>query len=352
MIKFHNALLVLACGLAIGISVSALGPSAAHAEDGAVVQRLTGSGGLSAAAAKRLIAKVSQRMAKSADTLASANDPLRVALSNTLFHVPVPPDTMSAAKMRLKLYAGLNEAALEALFAPKGGAIASCVRATAATQPECEALVAAAGRVSVAEAKSSSGGPGLAVAVVAPTRAQPAAAPAAGGGSHFGRYDSGFAKPAPAPAYVAAAPVQRAQPATFQPVQRAQPAAFHSAPARGAQPAVSAKEAYRLQREAYLARQKEQFEERKQKLAAAGAPAESSPAPATAAPTAPVAAKPTAVAAKGVSAPAKAAPVAAVDEAPAEAPAAAAAPAAKSDKPTLDGDFLDGLLADPLGGKK
>jgi hypothetical protein len=87
------------------------------------------------------------------------NDPLRAALSQALLGSPVPPDQIAAAKVRLKLYAGLNEFALEAIFAPKPGAIAACVRDVGVSQSECESLVAAAGKTSVSQARQAAGGP-------------------------------------------------------------------------------------------------------------------------------------------------------------------------------------------------
>jgi hypothetical protein len=150
---------------------------------------------------------------------------------------------------------------------------------------------------------------------------------------------------APRPQPVAAAP--------------AAPAYVAPAPTVSPQDAAARKDAYKAQREAYLARQKAQFEERRAKSAGLDAPPPDAPPPAAA----PVAAA--APAAKSVASAAKQ-------------PVAAAAPAAKepeSDNPLesdmraavgesgskpapagagkagLDGDFLDGLLDDPLGGK-
>jgi hypothetical protein len=303
-------------------------PRGASADDSAVTQRLQSHGGLAGPAAKRLQSKVSQRLQKAADTLASATDPVRVAMSQALYRAAVPPDNMAAAKLRLKLYAGLNEANLDALFLPKPGAISACVRSFGATQGECEALVAAAGRQSVADARSAAGGPPVVMAGAVPP---PAAAPApAPGGGRFGSYNSGFAGRA-----------------TFAATPAAQPATTRfggAAPAPAAQPAVSQKQAYQAQREAYLARQRQQQEERKSKLNALNA---SAPAPDVARPAsepAPVAAAKPAPSAKG-----KAAPVAAA-EAPAE-EAPVEEPVAANSGPALDGDFLNGLLADPLGGK-
>lgn len=329
MKRARRALLVAVC--------STLFAAQALAEDAEVTQRLQSHGGLSGAAAKRLSTKVAQRMMKSADTLAPPSDPLRVAMSQALFHAAVPPDNMAAAKMRLKLYVGLNASTLETLFLPKPGAIASCVRAIGATQPECEALVAAAGRQSVVDARTAAGGPAVAAPVVM-ARTAPAAAPPAAGGGHFGKFKSGFQGAAPAPAYAAAAPVAR--PATTQFGAARAPARATAAPS-----GMSRKEAYQAQRDAYLARQKAIHDERKQKLDAVSAGEADAPAPAAVASAAPAKAAPAAKTKPGAAtAPAEAA---AAEEAPAE----AAPPEVAKNGPALEGDFLDGLLADPLGKK-
>ncbi len=263
MFGSHNGLLVASCFFLLALSALSL---PARAQDAAVVQRLQTHGGLSAAVATKLVTKLSKQMAKSADALVQQSDPLRIAASQALFHTPVPPDTMAAAKMRLRLYAGLNEWALGALFTAKPGAFAACTRDTGATQAECEALVAAAGNTSVAEVRNLAGGPPMAaVAVATVPRAQSGfgAAPAAGG-SHFGHFSAAsngsaastphaVVAPAAAPTYAAAS-------------------AKHfggTAPGSGPHPVhtqqqagLSQKEAYRLQREAYMARQKTVFEER------------------------------------------------------------------------------------------
>ena len=59
---------------------------------------------------------------------------------------------MTAAKIRLRLYAGLNEWALENLFAPRPGAIANCQASSGCAASDCEALLAAAGRMGPAQA--------------------------------------------------------------------------------------------------------------------------------------------------------------------------------------------------------
>jgi hypothetical protein len=360
----------------------------ARAEDDSVVRRLSSNGGLSSSAAKKLISKVNVRMAKAADATAASNDPMRAAVSLALFQVPTPPNSMAAAKVRLRLYAGLNEWALESIFAPQPGVIAGCVREVGASQSECEALVAAAAKSSVAQIRSVAGG---AAAPVAAAPAYGGAAPAANGGGRFGRFSSGYqAAPAAAPSY-APAPVYGPAPAYGYPQQqyarpmppqqqygyqqqyaRPMPQQQYAPPQQYARPVVaptpvaapmiapqdaqSRKDAYRAQREAYLARQKAQFEDKKQKVSAmhqqdaAEAPPRNgveTPAPAqpAAAPMSRPMSKPTATA-SAAKAPSKAA-LAEDDDAPSE-PVAAKSNA----KPALDSDFLDGLLDDPLANKK
>jgi hypothetical protein len=390
MVLVRNVVLAISCVVAIA--------GTAFAEDGEVVSRLSSHGNLSSTAAKKLVSKVNMRMAKSADATANAADPMRAAVSLALFKSPTPPNSMAAAKVRLRLYAGLNEWALEAIFAPQPGVIAGCVREIGASQSECEALVAAAAQSSVASIRRTAGG-----AAPAPTgyAARPAApmAPAAGGGNggRFGRFDSGYRGAAPQPVAPRAAPPQHygyAQPQQprFAPVQQqgyqrqgyqpqgypqqgyqqrpmpqraaAAPVSYQrpvapayrpaapAAPAVSPQEAQSRKDAYKAQREAYLARQKAAFEERRQKSGAvlASDAAEAPPRDGED----PVAAAAAAVAAAPKSS--KPAPKAAepdpedVLSAPSEEPAAEVA--SKGGKAGLDSDFLDGLLADPMGGSK
>jgi hypothetical protein len=370
----------------------------ARADDENVVSRLSSNGGLSSSAAKKLVGKVNVRMAKAADATSGANDPMRAAVSLALFQAATPPNSMAAAKVRLRLYAGLNEWALEAIFAPQPGVIAGCVREVGASQSECEALVAAAAKSSVAQIRSAAGG--AAPMAAGPAPAYGGAAPAADGG-RFGRFNSGFqtapaaaqyarpmpqqqygyqqqqyarpmpqqqygyqqqqqyARPMPQQQYGYPQQQQYARPMPQQGYQ--QPAPQYARPAVAVAPppppapvvspqdAQARKQAYQAQREAYIARQKAQFEEKKQKMSAmhqadaSEAPPRNgveTPAASAAAPMA--MAKPAA----GTKAPAKAA--AADDDAPSEPVAAKAG----GGKPALDNDFLDGLLDDPLAAKK
>jgi hypothetical protein len=376
--------------------VTAMAGTARAADDENVVSRLSSNGGLSSSAAKKLVSKVNVRMAKAADATAGANDPMRAAVSLALFQSPTPPNSMAAAKVRLRLYAGLNEWALEAIFAPQPGVIAGCVREVGASQSECEALVAAAAKSSVAQIRSIAGG------AAAPVAAAPAqqyggggygAAPAANSGSRFGRFNSGYQQaPAAAPRYGAAPgygyPQQQYRPAPQQygypqqqyrpvpqqrygypqqqyqrpvPQQQYAPAPQYARPVQQAAPpppaapmmsqadAQARKEAYKAQREAYLARQKQQFEDKKQKVSAvheadrAEAPPRNGVETPAAAPQQAMAAAPSKPASSAK--PSKGASD--LDDAPSE-PVAAKS----SSKPALDNDFLDGLLDDPLANKK
>jgi hypothetical protein len=378
--------------------------STARADDENVVGRLSSNGGLSTSAAKKLVGKVNVRMAKAADATSAANDPMRAAVSLALFQAATPPNSMAAAKVRLRLYAGLNEWALEAIFAPQPGVIAGCVREVGASQSECEALVAAAAKSSVAQIRSVAGGAApMAAAGPGAAPAYGGAAPAANGGGRFGRFSSGFqgAGPAPQQQYARPAPQQQygypqqqqyrpvpqqqygyqqqqyARPAPqqqqygYQQQQYARPAAPQQAyqqpaqqyarPAPVAAPPMAApvsaaeaqnrKQAYQAQREAYLARQKAQFEDKKQKMSAMhqADASEAPPRNGVETPAAPAAAAaPMAIAKPAGKAPAKPAAAPADDDAPSEPVAAKAS----GTKPALDNDFLDGLLDDPLAAKK
>ena len=427
---------MVACALGLFAS------SMASAQDDAVVGRLTRYGKLSAGQAGRLSRGISKQMARSAGMANQPNDPLRVAVSRALFGQTAPADRMGEANVRLRLYAGLNEWALESLFPPRPGVVSSCQRDFGASRGDCEALVAAAGRIALSDAQQLAGGDASAYAGAAPMpgaqtngfAAQPNrfrqynSGATAGGYATAGygqqqppRFGGGGAAPAygqqpsrfggggaaAAPAYgqqpsrfgggAAAAPAYGQRPApggyaapaaggfgqrpaaggyaapaaTFRPAPAygaQQPARFGAAPAQPrplvapvpvARPvapvvAVNTKAEYQARRQAYLARQQQEMEARKAKTlaAATGGPGRPKPdAPAAAAPAAAPKAAPAPVAKAAPADPDSAPPDADfTTEAPAEEPAAAAPEPAK--KPQLDGDFLDGLLDDPLGKKK
>ena len=420
--------LVMACSLA---AVSGV----AHADDHAVARRISSHGKISSSHAKQLASKVSERMARAADAPPAMIEPLRAALSQALLGTPMPPDGISAAKVRLKLYAGLNEFALEAIFAPRPGAIASCQRDLELTSKECQALVAAAGEVSVAQAKRSGGGPAPAPVAMGPMRGAPQgggrfgggypqqapvqqgyarqAPPQQQGGSRFGggapQQQSRFGGAAPqqqsrfggqaaqqpmaaapqrpvqqqptaapqqASRFAGSAPAQQQRFGNAAPVQAAPaaaPAYVAAAPAPAAtvtaEDAAKRKEEYAAKRAEYMARKKQEFEERRAKLMGGSAAAASdgpSEAPAPAASKPAEAATPAAVAAAPSK---KAAPEPSSDpmDGPMREPEpanelddemkgalgkGAAAPAPGAGKAGFDGDFLDGLLDDPTGGKK
>lgn len=306
--------------------------SGVSAEDEGVSRRLTKYGQLRRGESESLSENVSKRMKRAAD-MTSAQDPLRAAVARAL-GVTNPNDAMSAAKIRLRLYAGLNEWALENLFAPQPGGIGRCQQEFGVTLRQCEALVAAAGRVPAEEASKLAGGAPPPMPAARPQQQmavnRPVAQPA--NGSRFGKYDSGYrpaAAAAPQPAPVAR-PTMQPRPMAPQPMAAA--------------PNPNAKEEYARKRAEYLERQRQEMEARKAKLvaASAGAPVERGPAADQAAP----AAAPEPVAqAKAAGVKGKAAPAA--EEAPAE---EAPAPAAEN-KQALDGDLLDSLLGDPLGKK-
>jgi hypothetical protein len=314
----------------VAAAVLLLSASGASAEDDSVAKRLTKFGQLRKGESETLSENVSKRMKRAAD-ITNAQDPLRIAVGRAL-GVKNPNDAMAAAKIRLRLYAGLNEWALEHLFAPQKGGIGRCQQEFGVTVRQCEALVAASGRIPAEEASKVAGGapppmPAAAPAQMASNR--PAAAPA--GGSRFGKYDSGY-RPDAQPA----APAQR--PMVAAPARPApQPMA--------AAPNPNAKEEYQRKRAEYLERKRLEMEARKQKIVATAGgtnaadrgPAAEQPAPAAEAAPASQAKAP---GAKGK---------VAAEEAPAEEEAAPEPVAEK--KEALDGDLLDSLLGDPLGKK-
>lgn len=172
------------------VAALSLASATAHADEGAT-KRLTKFGKLAPAAASKVANAVSSRMKRAAD-MANSSDPLRVAVSQALFNTPMPSDQMAAAKVRLRLYAGLNEWALDNVFTPKPGAIASCINSFQLQPSECEALIAAGGKTSLAEASKRGGG---AAPGGAPQMAQ---APQGGGGGGYARPagGGGYARPA------------------------------------------------------------------------------------------------------------------------------------------------------------
>jgi hypothetical protein len=298
-------------------AVLLLSAGSASADDDAVAKRLTKYGELRRGESESLSESISKRMKRAAD-MTSGQDPLRVAVGKAL-NLKNPNDAMSAAKIRLRLYAGLNEWALEHLFEAEPGGIGRCQQQFGATSRQCEALIAAAGKVSSEEASKLAGGAPPPMPTMAANKPSTAAQ-----GSRFGTYNSGY-KPG-------AQPAQRPVAATQRPVAPAPMAAA---------PNPNAKEEYARKRAEYLERKKQEMEARKAKLVAAqgGAPERGPAADSAAAPAGEPAAQAKSPAAKGKAASEE---VAAADEAPAAAP---------ENKAALDGDLLDSLLGDPLGKK-
>lgn len=381
---------------ALALLAPAVLASSASAEDEEVARRLGKYGKLSSAEARKVASNVSGRMKRAAD-MTNNDDPLRSAVSSALYGARMPADAMAAAKVRLRLYAGLNEWALDSLFAPRPGALAICTGQFGLRAPDCQALLAASGRMSTAEASRLAGGKPIATATAAaPVQQRPAYAPAPAAQpmqqSRFGRYDSGFRGgaqpqagyaaaprpaygPAPRPAgggYGAAQPVYAAQaarpmPPAGYPAPRPMPAARPMPAPRPvmappANPAMVAnrKAEYERKRQEYLERKKAEMAARKEKIVAtAGGTAPVQRGPTSAAEAEAVGLNPAAVAkapAGSSAAPAKGSAKSAAKGAAAptaEPEEVAQAPAeTKDEKPALDGDFLNGLMDNPLGDKK
>jgi hypothetical protein len=303
---------------------------------------------------------------KRAADMTNKNDPLRAAVSRALFGTPSPADTTAAAKVRLRLYAGLNAWALDNLFKPGSGAIAGCQRDFGANKGECEALVAASGNIDVAEARKLGGGTAPQVAATGrrfgggqPARftanrgGQPSRFSANRGGqpSRFGGgQPSRFGRANQGSRFTTTRPAQARKPAPRAPQARKPAAApARRAPAADAQTIAERKAAYKAQRQAYLERKKREMEARKAKLVAVagGERAVRGPASEEEAEVAGLK-KPNQQQAKPAAA--KKAQEAAPAAAPEAEDAAQPEPPKKKDA-TLDEGFLGDLLDDPLGDK-
>jgi hypothetical protein len=376
LMKRHTWMQWLVINGAVALSLQAFVASAARADDDEVGRRLGKFGKLSSAEQRKVVNAVSSRMKRAAD-MTNDSDPLRMAVSQALYGAPVAGDAMKAAKVRLRLYAGLNDWALDNLFAPRPGGVGSCQQQFGLRKSECEALLAAGGQVSLSDASRLGAGQ--------PMNAAPAyqQQPSNGyaqqqpmqGGSRFGRYDSGYHAQ---PAYAAQQPRPMGQPAwgaqQQQPRPMGQPAwgAQQQRPMPVAQPVrpmamqpaapppptaqtIAARKAeYERKRQEYLERKKAEMEARKNKVVAvqAGEHVQRGPASAEEAeiagvePSSAPAPQPAPVASKAATTkPSKGAPEE-VAAAPAEAPKSG------SDKAALDNSFLDGLMDDPLGKSK
>ncbi len=320
--------------LALSLALGAVGSTAA-AQDAQVVKRITKYGKLSRGEAKRLAKNVSKRMKRAAD-MTGQQDALRSAVSRALFNTPQPADQMAAAKVRLRLYGGLNAWALDNLFKPRPGAIATCTRDLGVKRKQCEALIAAGGKISLADARKLGAGNAVAAAQQRRFGQQPQRRSFGqqpqqrrfgqqGQQRSFGQQQQRFG--------------QRQQPQR-RPAARPAPAARPMAPQKSV---AQRKAEYQARRKAYLERKKAEMEARKAKIVgnAGGERAERGPASedeAAAAGLPPPKKKPSAKKAQTAS----------------TAPAAAESPKPKKSKkadPALDEGFLGDLLGDPLGEK-
>lgn len=314
----------------LGALLLLVGPSVAFADRAEAVKQLVSRGGLKKRDARKVIGKVAARMAKSADNFAPADDALRVAFSQELFGTDVPPNRMKAAKVRLKLFAGPSSWALSALFGSGRGA--SCQREFGLSGKQCKALVVAGGGKPGAQASAKAHSPSHR------PQAKPSVAPRAGKGkSRFARYDSGYrAKSKKTPAKASAAKSYRFSAKSKGPTATASRVAAKK-PVITAAHSASTKNAYQARRKAYMERQKARLEARKSKLASRSRNAKVSRG---------VLPSQTAAAAPAESGQGDTMEFTA-DEV--EGASSAPAPAAEPAQEQLSGDFLDGLLADPLG---
>jgi hypothetical protein len=216
----------------------------ASADNKAVVKRLKTYADLSESDARSVIEKVAQRMKVAAD-VSNTRDPLRVAVSQALYDTASPENESEMSMVRLRLYAGLTQWALDNLFSSRRAVTSICSVQSELDAEDCRALLAASQSVPLDDISPLRLKPTPqreeAVAVAAPARvARP-------------NYGS-----APGPAARAPAPSTRAQ------------APVRTAPAVTANAASVAqrKAEYARQREEYLARRRNEMEVRKAKLMA------------------------------------------------------------------------------------
>ena len=217
-------------------------PSAAHAENRPVTNRLKDYGELSEAQSRALIKAVSKRM-KRASTHRAAKDPVRLSVKHAL-----AAESRSArrndARVRRRLRAGLDLWALEHLFAPRPAAFEHCGREFRLSSNLCESLLAAGGGISIAGVQ--------AIGEASAARVPPA---------H--ELTSAKAPAAPSPQ----APMARV----------AAPRRDQDAPSKAV--VARKKREYERQRAAYLERKRQEVEARKARIiASAGPPVQRGPA--------------------------------------------------------------------------
>jgi hypothetical protein len=282
----------------------AFSAASASADNKGVVKRLKTYADLSESDARSVIDKVSQRMKVAAD-VANTRDPLRAAVSQALYDSPSPASESEQSMVRLRLYAGLTQWALENLFSSRSAVTRICSGQSELDAEECRGLLAAAQSVPLDDISPLRLNPSL------QTEAAVAATTPAGAA----RANSASAPPAP---------VARAQ----APVRRAPVVASSSA-------SMSQRKAeYARQRAEYLERRRQEMEARKAKVmaTAGGERARRGPASQEEAEVVGLA------------------PSSAHDsESPALVASRSSGAATRSKASSEDTDLLEGLMDDPLG---
>jgi hypothetical protein len=221
------------------------------AEERPVLRRLKTYGDLSDDDAHVIIEKISQRMKVAAD-LSNSSDPLRVAVSTALYDSATPSEPSATSMVRLRLYAGLTEWALDHVFSSRR-AVSEICSGSGLQALECRALLAAAQSVPVDD--------------VSPLRIRVASAVAD---------DANTAPPQPAaattrwprPSAASNTPAADTASAGLPTPRRAATANLAAPPQRTAAAVAQRKADYAAQRQAYLERRRTEMETRKAKLLA------------------------------------------------------------------------------------
>jgi hypothetical protein len=241
MIRFRNGKFLFS----VVSCLVALSAANASADNKAVVKRLKTYADLSESDARAVMEKVALRMKVAAD-VSNTRDPLRTAVSQALYDTTSPENESELSMVRLRLYAGLTQWALDNLFASRTAVTSICSVQSELGAEDCRALLAAAQSVPLEDISplrlNPRPPPEEAVAVAAPARVARA------------NYGSAPVAPAVRPQ----APAARAQaPARSTPV-----------PSANAASVAQRKAEYARQREEYLARRRQEMEVRKAKLMA------------------------------------------------------------------------------------
>lgn len=134
------------CLLGVFVTLYAAG---ARADERAVLKRLKSYGELSSTEAQELVDKISQRMRVAAD-ITNADDPVRLAVSHALYDAAAPTDAAATSMVRLRLYAGLTEWALDQVFSSRRAVSKVCTESGVSAE-SCRSLLAAGQSVALAE---------------------------------------------------------------------------------------------------------------------------------------------------------------------------------------------------------